>query len=73
MLTWNYRVMQIGDELDPCYVIVEAYYGADEHIEGTTGAIKPMGDDLEGLRSDLNLMLLALSQPILDADPNLSE
>ena len=67
-MTWNYRVMLCDEHNLPYYVIVEAYYDADGNIEGTTGAIKPIGESEKELRADLELMLKAFDLPILDSN-----
>jgi len=72
MTTWNYRVMrEVSPDPDgdwETYSIVEAYYDDEGRIEGTTGSIKPMGNSLLELKSDLCLMLQALERDTLDSE-----
>lgn len=66
---WNYRVVKKESELGPYYQIYEAYYEADgELITTTVDPIAPMGDSVEGLKRDIELMLQAFARDIIKED-----
>lgn len=63
-MLWNYRVI----EHDGVLRIHEAYYsdGDEKPHSITSTACAPQGDDIDELRRDLEFMLQALDQPVLD-------
>ncbi len=69
---WNYRVFQWqvptgeGDVTAPELYIGEAYYSAAGEIMGHTGPVGSVGDTVDELRDDLQHMLAALDQPVVD-------
>ena len=66
-MRWNHRVMRIVHNDDaPIYGIHEVYY----HDDGTPRAyssepVDVSADDIEGLKWTLEMMLAALSKPVL--------
>ena len=63
MTTWNYRVAKNAHGE---FVIVEVYYDEDRNVEFWSGAITPLGEDMDDLRKDLQHMLKALDKPLFD-------
>lgn len=64
---WNYRIIEKyhKDTDSTTYHIHEVFYDSKGNIEAWTEPIEPMGETLEELRSDMNLMLLAFEKPVL--------
>lgn len=65
-MSWNYRV--IRSIVDGTLGVHEVYYGPNyisESVSWTEDAVTPTGDSLEELRHDLEMMLTALSKPIM--------
>ena len=64
---WNYRVVRTEEEQYDSYQLYEVYYDDDGKIEGMTeNAMQPYGESVEELQSDLEYMMEALKQPVLD-------
>ena len=64
---WNYRVVRTEEEQYDSYQLYEVYYDDDGKIEGMTeNAMQPYGESLEELQNDLEYMMEALKQPVLD-------
>lgn len=68
-MNWNYRVIQcdftMGDVVEHTFAIHEVYY--EDDIVTAWGGAEPLGDTIEGLRSDLAHMAEALDKPVLQA------
>jgi hypothetical protein len=63
MTTWNHRVRLRNGWFE----IVEAYYDDAGKLEGqTVDAIAPGGETVDELRDELNRMLRALDEPVID-------
>ena len=63
-MTWNYRILQVHDEV---YEMIEVYYNADGSIESwTENTVKPSGDSQEELAADIVMMLAAQLLPVLE-------
>lgn len=69
---WNYRIVKkqvwlgksLGEEVQ--FAIHETYYDDnDKPTAITTGPMKPYGETLEELKSDLEKMVAALDKPVL--------
>ena len=70
---WNYRVVrterQTKKEQYDIYQLYEVYYDDDGKIEGMTeNAMQPYGESLEELKNDLQWMMEALREPVLDME-----
>lgn len=66
-MTWNYRVVRIEEEEYDRYHLYEVYYDDDGKIEGMTEeSMHPYGESVEELQNDLEYMMEALKQPVLD-------
>ena len=64
---WNYRVVRTEKEQYDSYQLYEVYYDDDGKIEGMTeNALQPYGESVEELQNDLEYMMEALKQPVLD-------
>ena len=64
---WNYRVVRTKEEQYDSYQLYEVYYDDDGKIEGMTeNAMEPYGESVEELQNDLEYMMEALKQPVLD-------
>ena len=70
MGTWEYRVLekvtnhpQIGEVV--WHEIVEVYYDDDGKLDATSDKTYPVGDTVEDLREDLELMLRATNKPVI--------
>ena len=64
---WNYRVVRTEEEQYDSYQLYEVYYDDDGKIEGMTeNAMEPYGESVEELQNDLEYMMEALKQPVLD-------
>ena len=68
---WNYRVVrterQTKKEQYDIYQLYEVYYDDDGKIEGMTeNAMQPYGESIEELQKDLQWMMEALREPVLD-------
>ena len=64
---WNYRVVRTEKEQYDSYQLYEVYYDDDGKIEGMTeNAMQPYGESVEELQNDLEYMMEALKQPVLD-------
>jgi hypothetical protein len=62
-MTWNHRVRLRNGWFE----IVEAYYDADGKLEmQTVDAVSPGGETVDELRDELNRMLRALDEPVID-------
>jgi hypothetical protein len=48
------------------FAIHETYYEGDKPTAITTDAMKPYGETLEELKSDLEKMVVALDKPVLE-------
>jgi hypothetical protein len=72
-MSWNHRVVRkkYGSQLpDKEWLeIHEVYYDKDGNVEGmTVDAVAPGGNNLNELRSELQMMLECLEKPILDEE-----
>lgn len=75
-MSWNYRVMRIKGELIPghpgteeaFYRIHEVYYEGDTPNAWSTDPMAPYGDTVEDLQADIQLMMKAFDQPVLDLE-----
>ena len=70
---WNYRVVrterQTKKEQYDIYQLYEVYYDDDGKIEGMTeNAMQPYGESIEELKNDLQWMIEALREPVLDME-----
>lgn len=66
-MSWNYRVVKGESKGEIYYNVREVYYEDDtDHIVGMTYGGTGIGNTVEELRSDLELMLRALDKPVLD-------
>lgn len=67
-MTWNYRVLRVGDESGGCvYRIHEVYYDEDGSIDGwTVDPVQPLGESLSELREDIRYFLGAFRKPALE-------
>lgn len=66
-LTWNHRVIkrESGDEY--WYAIHEVYYDDNKQIETLTEEpVYPVGESIDDLRAELQWMLEALDNPVLN-------
>jgi hypothetical protein len=61
-VTWNYRVIQ----RDESFSIQEVYYGDDDEIQGFSNDIALVGENVEDLKADLELMVTACDKPVLN-------
>lgn len=71
-MSWNYRVVRknvyMGKTIAPevQYGIHETYYSGDKPTAITTDHMRPYGETLEELKSDLEKMVAALEKPVLN-------
>lgn len=71
-MTWNYRVLRevttVADEPHESFSIIEVYYDAAGNIESWAEPenVRPGGDNLIELASDLTLMSAAIAKPVLN-------
>ena len=68
--SWEYRVVEkvsSRPHMDDAiwYEIIEVYYDDEGKIDGTSDAVYPVGDSVEDLRKDLELMLRATNKPVI--------
>ena len=70
MGTWEYRVVErvashpnIGEVV--WHEVIEVYYDDDGKLDATSDKIYPAGDTVDDLREDLELMLTAISKPVI--------
>lgn len=64
--TWNYRVMQSGDE----FAIHEVFYAEDGSVQGCTETpVFPRAESAQALRDELAHYALALDAPVLPYEP----
>ena len=73
MSGWNYRIVRknvyMGKTIAPevMYGIHETYYnGEDKPTAITTDHMRPYGETLDELKSDLEKMVAALDKPVLN-------
>ena len=67
MMTWNYRIVSEKAPEGEFLQLYEVYYDDDGKIKGMTeNAMKPYGESVEELQNDLEYMMEALKQPVLD-------
>jgi hypothetical protein len=63
MNTWNYRVLQHEGN----FAIHEVYYEDGKPTSCTEDPVAPFGEDtVEELRRDMELMMRALNEPVLN-------
>lgn len=63
MKTWNYRVLRREGN----FAIHEVFYEDGKPTSCTEDPVAPFGEDtLEELRHDMEMMMRALSKPVLD-------
>lgn len=68
-MTWNYRVIRSKPDAngEHYYAIHEAYYDEDGKPHSITqNPVSVFSETFDGLREELNLMLVALKEPILE-------
>ena len=72
-MTWNYRVVRknvyMGKTINPevQFGIHETYYNSEDKPTAiTTDHMRPYGETLEELKSDLEKMVAALEKPVLN-------
>ena len=64
---WNYRVVRQDRGDETAYAIREVHYDEEHQVASWTAHdMQPWGTSLDELRTDLQLMLLALEKPVLD-------
>ena len=63
---WNYRIVhkRCGDE--DSFQIHEAYYDDDKLVAVTENAVAAFGETHEELKADLEYMMKALGEPVLE-------
>ena len=73
-MTWNYRVIKHFPNSPDSYLSIRAVFYEEGHPSSWTeeDAI-PLGDDLDELGKDLDLLREALSKPILVLNPGSRE
>ena len=62
---WRYRVLRSKANVDR-YGVHEVYHLEDGEISWTKDPVHPAGDTPEELREELNMMLAALDEPVLE-------
>jgi len=72
-MVWNHRVIRHKDDKgNVWYQIHEVYYdekdGKYHPTSVTVDSIAPYGEDVEELRSTLEMMIKCLGDPVLDYD-----
>lgn len=72
---WNYRVIKKREKYGDVYYIHEAYYEGDDPRPTmiSENPIAPLGDSLEELKGDLEYMVNALADPVIDWDEWVSQ
>jgi hypothetical protein len=66
-MTWNYRVLRTIINGEETFAIHEVYYDKNGNPDSCTKrASEPFGENLKELRSDMDRMLEAFSQPVLE-------
>ena len=66
-MTWNYRIVSEKAPEGEFLQLYEVYYDDDGKINGMTeNPMKPYGESVEELQNDLEYMMEALKQPVLD-------
>lgn len=73
-MSWNFRVLRrtVGHEV--IYGIHEVYYDdAGTPRSCSSDAIEPYGDTVDDLRQELQHMVAALDEPVLDYDTDFPE
>ena len=66
-MSWNHRVIRKVDEGEVSYQVYEVYYDENgEHEYWTKDAVRPFGETLEELRSDIRSFFHASKMPILE-------
>lgn len=62
-MSWNYRVLQNENSV----AIYEVYYDENGDPRSCTmSPVSPIGEDVEGLKKDLEMMKQAFDKPVLD-------
>jgi hypothetical protein len=65
---WNYRVFKAEVSGETYYDIHEVYYTDGKICQWTDRAMAPVGESLADIQNDLEMMLKALDEPVLDAN-----
>lgn len=67
-MSWNYRIMKRKiSESEFEFGIYEVYYNEDGSVKGyTENSLTPVVDNPEGLKREIEIMLKAFDQEILD-------
>lgn len=66
-MIWNYRVVRTEEEEYDSYRLYEVYYDDEGKIEGMTkDSTQPSGESVEELQNDLEYMMEAFGNPVLD-------
>lgn len=64
-MSWNYRIIKRTYEDDDYYELHEVYYEEGNKFSWTVDAICPYGETVEELRSNIDMMLVAFSKPVM--------
>ena len=75
-MSWNYRVIKRYQDVrygqgkkDWYYGVHEVYYNKNGEITSISeNSIRPIANEFEGLRGEVNKMLSAFGKPVLDYD-----
>ncbi|MBP3916203.1 hypothetical protein [Clostridium sp.] len=65
-MSWNYRVVKRNCNGEYCFKIEEVYYDEYGNINGYGEASAPCGEDVEEIRTFLELMANALKKEFID-------
>lgn len=63
-MTWNYRIIR---DKDGVYGIHEVYYKKGK-IDMWSDAMTPLGESIDELKEDLDMMAEAFKKPVLEDD-----
>jgi DNA topoisomerase VI subunit A len=69
---WNYRVVKVTKDGESYFSIRDVYYGGEGYGYGANPQ-PAMGETVDELRHDLELMLKAFNRPIMAVDPETEE
>ena len=62
---WNWRVARCSDDDgNEWYRVIEVYYDTDGEVAGWGPPVAPIGNTVEDLRGELDLMMQAFDRPI---------
>jgi len=65
-MSWNYRVIKKKHELEDSYSIHEVYYDDGVPHSWSENPQKPYGSSVEELKSNIDMMMVALGKPVLE-------